>query len=274
MTVIHPTTLHRIDAYLSDMPHALLITGPAGVGASTIAMEIAAKISKNPIKILPEKDDQVDLEKGTITVALIRRLYEQTKTKLSHKQVYVIDYAERMASQAQNAFLKLLEEPNKDIIFILVTHEPQKLLPTIHSRVQTLEIQPITSEQSQEFLDTLAISDPTRRAQLLYMANGLPAELRKLADQEEYFAEGAQLVRDARDLLQADPYQKLLVAHKYKDNRAQALRLVDIAIRILRGHVVTDQKTGTTKRLENLLTTYEAIAANGNIRLHLAAFVL
>jgi DNA polymerase III delta prime subunit len=274
MIITHPTTASRIASYLSDMPQALLVTGVAGVGASTIAMDIAAKISKTAVHILPEKDDQVDIEKGTITVAIIRRLYEQTRSKQTHTQAFVIDYAERMAPQAQNAFLKLLEEPNDGIVFILVTHEPQKLLPTIHSRVQTLEILPITDEQSNELLDSLKVHDTTKRAQLLYMASGLPAELVRLVGDEEYFAKGAQLVRDARDLLQAAPYQKLLLAQKYKDDRPGTLRLIDIAIRILKGSLATDQKPAQIKQLNNLVETYEIIAANGNIRLQLASLVL
>jgi DNA polymerase III delta prime subunit len=274
MIITHPATASRIQSYLGDMPQALLITGAVGVGASTIALDIATQISKNVVKVLPEKDDQVDLEKGTITVAIIRRLYEQTRSKQTHTHAFVIDYAERMAPQAQNAFLKLLEEPNDNIVFILVTHEPQKLLPTIHSRVQTLEVLPITDAQSNELLDHLQIHDATKRAQLLYMANGLPAEIVRLVNDDEYFAKGAQLVRDARDLLQAAPYQKLLLAQKYKDDRPAALRLIDIAIRILKGHLATSQKSAQIKQLNSLVDAYEIIAANGNIRLQLARAVL
>lgn len=274
MTVVHPSVLHLFDAYRNDPPHALLITGPAGIGASTIAMKLAGMISKNPIRILPEKDEQVDLEKGTITVGIIRRLYEQTRSRQAHKQVYVIDYAERMASQAQNAFLKLLEEPNQTTLFILVTHEPQKLLPTIHSRVQKLDLPLITREQSEELLKNLDISDATKRAQLLYMAEGLPAELTRLVQDDEYFAKGAQLVRDARELLQGNSYSKLIIAHKYKDDRAMTLKLIDIAIRMLKSHTINDPKPALLSQLDRLVTTYETIAANGNIRLHLASFVL
>jgi len=271
--VMNPITEKRVEAYVKNMPHALLLTGPHGIGASTIAAYIASQLSPTAITVLPEKDEVVDLEKGTITVGLIRRLYEQTRTK-SDRQVIVIDYAERMATQAQNAFLKLLEEPTKGVSFILVSHEAQKLLPTIRSRVQSLELLPISLVQSQEFIDSLQVLDATKRSQLLYIAGGLPAELKRLADDEEYFGKCSQLVRDAKDLLQANTYQKLKLAHAYKDNRPDCLRMIEIAMKMVRSSISATSASINTRQLEQLLETYDNINANGNIRLQLARFAL
>lgn len=271
--VMNPITEKRVASYIKNMPHALLVTGPHGVGASTIAAHMALQLSPTVITVLPEKDEIVDLEKGTITVGLIRRLYEQTRTK-TDRLVVVIDYAERMAPQAQNAFLKLLEEPTSGVSFILVSHEAQKLLPTIRSRVQSLELLPISQTQSQEFIDSLKIIDVTKRSQLLYIAGGLPAELKRLAEDEEYFEKCSQIVRDARDLLQSNTYQKLKLAHTYKDNRPDCLRMIEIAMKMLRSSLNTAGVSINTTQLEQLLETYDSINGNGNIRLQLARFAL
>ncbi len=271
--ILNPATQKRIDAYLHDMPHALLITGPHGVGASTIALDMASKLTRTVMTVLPERDEQVDLEKGTITVALIRRLYEQTRTK-ADRRIIVIDYAQRMATAAQNAFLKLLEEPTDGVTFLLVTHEPQKLLPTVHSRVQLLEILPVSQTQSNELLDLLHVTEPTKRTQLLYMADGLPAEISRLVADDEYFTHASQIVRDARDLLQGSSYQKLTVAHKYKDNRPDCLRLIEVAMNMVHRSLTTGPQATHTKQLDQLLGAYDAVAANGNIRLQLAAAML
>lgn len=271
--ILHPITSRQIDAYVAKMPHALLITGPHGIGASTAAAHIAGRITKNILTVLPEKDEKIDLESGTITVRLIRQLYEQTRTKTA-RRIVVIDYAERMAPAAQNAFLKLLEEPGEHTGFILVSHDPQKLLPTIHSRVQQLELRPITSDQTHALLDSLGIGDPTKRSQLMYIAEGLPAKLTRLVQDEAYFNDQAQIVRDARALLQAAPYDKLVLAHAYKTKREEALALIDIAIRMTRQALASDSDRQTLYRLETLLSTYDAISANGNIRLQLARLAL
>lgn len=271
--VLHPSSEKLVSSYLKNPPHALLINSAYGVGASTLGLHIAKQLSPNIITVLPEKDEKVDLEKGIITVSLIRKLYEQTRTKIDSR-VVVIDYAERMAHTSQNAFLKLLEEPASGTTFILVTHEPQKLLPTVRSRVQRLDMQHVTTAQSNELLDDLGITDPTKRSQLLYMATGLPAELTKLASDQEYFEQGASVVRDARDLLQASVYDKLVLAQKYKDNRPGVLRLIEVAMNMLRQSMTNNAEAATTKKLEQLLATYDAIAANGNIRLQLASAAL
>lgn len=255
------------------MPHALLITGPHGVGASTIAEHMAKEVTASIIKVLPEKDEKIDLESGTITVGLIRQLYEQTRTKTG-RRIVIIDYAERMAPQAQNAFLKLLEEPEEHTSFILVSHDPQKLLPTIHSRVQQLEIRPITTDASLALLDTLGVRDSTKRNQLLYIADGLPARLVRLVEDETYFKDQAQIIRDARALLQGTPYDKLVLAHAYKTKREETLSLIEVAMRMTRQALTSTPDQRTLRQLEALLHIYDTVSANGNIRLQLARLAL
>lgn len=271
--ILHPTTDKLANAFIQSKPHGLLITGKRGVGVSSLAHHIASKWSPTVITVLPEKDDTVDREKGTISVQLIRRLYEQTRTIIGSR-VIVIDYAERMAPVAQNALLKLLEEPGAGTLFILATHDTGKLLPTIRSRVQQLPMATVSIEQSLEVLDALHVSDATKRTQLLYMAVGLPAELTRLATDDDYFNKCAQIVRDARDTLQGSTYTKLVLAHKYKDRRADALKLLDITLNILRQTLSNQPQLGAARKLDLLLATYDRIAANGNIRLQLAKAML
>jgi DNA polymerase-3 subunit delta' len=85
-----------------------------------------------PIIILPEKDEKIDIEKGVISVEIMRRLYDETRTKTEGERIIIIDYAERMTTQAQNAFLKLLEEPGDDVYFILVSNTTSKLAADNH----------------------------------------------------------------------------------------------------------------------------------------------
>lgn len=271
--ILNRATQKLAEAFITSKPHALLISGKHGVGVSSLAHTIAKQWSSTVITVLPEKDDAVDLDKGTISVQLIRRLYEQTRTTISGR-VIIIDYAERMAPTAQNAFLKLLEEPGTGTSFILASHETTKLLPTIHSRVQHLHMSMISTEQSTQLLDSLGVTEATKRTQLLYMAAGLPAELTRLASDDAYFSQCAQIVRDARDILQGSTYAKLVLAHKYKDKRSDSLKLLDIAITMLRQTLSNQPQQAVAKKLDQLLDTYERIASNGNIRLQLAKAML
>lgn len=272
--LIHPVSDQTLSLLLADLPQALLLTGPDGIGLATIAKYIADSLDVAPLIVLPEKDEKIDIEKGTITVDIIRRLYAQTRTIEAKKRIIIIDYAERMATTAQNAFLKLLEEPGEGTYFILATHTPSKLLPTVTSRAVSLELRSLTKAQTEEFINTLDIKDSAKRTQLLYIADGLPAELYRLAHDEVYFAGAVQLVRNARDLLQGTTYTKLKIAQTYKDDREGALGLLITTANILRRSISDKPQASLIAQIDDVLLAHQQIKANGNIRLCLARFVL
>ena len=62
-------------------------------------------------------------------------------------KVYIIDEAHMLSTDAWNALLKTLEEPPEHVVFILATTEPEKVLPTIHSRCQRFDFHPITLDE-------------------------------------------------------------------------------------------------------------------------------
>lgn len=271
---IHPKTQQHLDNLVHDLPQSIVLTGPDGVGLLSIVAYIAGHIHAKPIYILPEKDEKIDIEKGVITVDVIRRLYAMTKTIETGKRLIVIDYAERMGVQAQNAFLKLLEEPGVNTHFILLTHTASKLLPTIRSRVQMTEVHPISLAQSEQLIDELRVTNAQKRAQLLFIAVGLPAQLTVLANDEKLFDARAQMIRDARTYLQGSMYDRLKLALQYKDDRPGALILLLDAMKLLQGSLKTGKSPEQVKKITILLKAHERIEANGNVRLQLASVVL
>lgn len=272
--VINPVSEKILLMVSKRLPQALLLTGVSGVGLSTIGRYIAELNNINPTIILPEKDEKIDIDKGVISVDSIRHLLNETRTKMAGERIIIIDYAERMTHQAQNAFLKLLEEPGKGTNFILVSSSDSKLLPTIMSRVEVLDIRQITTKQSNELLDSLGVTDKVKRLQLLFMADGKPAELTRLATDETYFDKRGITVRDARDLLRGSLYQKLLIAQRYKDDRASALTLLSDVSSILKRSITDSPQTDTISHIDAVLDAYRQIEANGNIRLCLARMVI
>ena len=267
---IHPTSQARLDTMLADLPQSLIISGPEGIGLTAITDYIGSKLSTPVQTLLPEKDEKVDIEKGTITVDSVRRLYDMTKTIETDRRIIVIDYAERMAATAQNAFLKLLEEPSLRTHFILLSHDPSRFLPTILSRAQRFELQPIIAEQSNELLDELKVYDVQKRSQLLFMASGLPAKLTRLVTNDAYFATQVQIVRDARQFLQGSVYDRLVIAQSYKDDRFGALTMITNALKLVESNVAQG-KSELLPAIDSLLKAYGRIEANGNVRLQLAA---
>lgn len=268
---IHPSTLTFIDAAVRKMPQSIILEGPVGIGFSGVVDYISKAVKVSPITVLPEKNEKIDIEAGVISVDSIRRLYDLTKTKSTSTRLIVIDYAERMGHQAQNAFLKLLEEPSPNTHFILLTHNASTFLPTIRSRAESIALRNITDEQSQQLLTEHKVFDTQKSAQLLFIAKGLPAELSRLIDDEDAFTKRAELVRDARMFLQDELYDRMVIAHKYKDSRPLALILLGDVVNMLSTNAKDDE---ALKKLERYITASARIKANGNVRIQLAACVV
>ncbi len=272
--MIHERTVSQLEAYSHSFPHAAILHGRHGVGLRQAVAFIAEKKQAAVEWVLPEKKETVDREGGAITVDIIRRLYETTKTRSASSRIIAIDRAETMTVQAQNAFLKLLEEPNEMIHFILLVGNLGALLPTIVSRSQLIEVLPLTSAQTEVYLDTLAVTDATKRAQLVFLANGLPELLEELVANEEAFEAKRSIVADARVIVQGSPYDAVKVAHAYKDDRGSAMTLLLMAIQLLEMAVSRAPEQRYIARIDTLLKAHEALEQNGNVRLHLTAALI
>jgi DNA polymerase-3 subunit delta' len=178
-----------------------------------------------------------------------------------------------MHHEAQNAFLKLLEEPVENVSFILTAHEPQLLLPTILSRVQHIELGKISHVASESLLRAHHVSAATALQQMLFIASGLPAELVRLADDKQYFEEKASLVRQARDFLTAGVHARLtLISHV--SGREDALLFVSTVAAVLRFTSERDPAAAGTASAEVLETVTSRLNGNGHVRTQLMYLAL
>lgn len=263
---LHTASRHLIQAYLRVPAHAILLSGPIGIGTGSTAQAIAAELKARHDDIHMIKPD----EKGTIPIERIRGLYTLTRTIYDSPRVVIIDDAESMSHAAQNALLKLLEEPSGQTYFILTSHQPHLLLATIHSRAQQIELRPITLKQSQAIVNSAPAEDQKR---LLFIAQGLPAELTRLGQDHEYFASQAELVNAARQLLQADQYDRLIITKDYKD-RSAAIQLVVMVGRLLEFSVLNQFRADLAGTLDLIEQVHGNLRANGNVRIQLDYLVV
>lgn len=138
--------------------HAYIFSGPEHLGKFLLAKMFAqalildGKLEENNIEIKqdalfdmvivePEVTEKNHVTKQRdITIETVRVLQKTLSLFPYHgrKKVLIINDAHRLNTSSQNALLKTLEEPNDTCIMILVTHEANKLLPTIQSRCATL----------------------------------------------------------------------------------------------------------------------------------------
>ena len=106
------------------------------------------------------------------------------------------------------------------------------------------------------------------------MAEGLPATITNLANDNKLFEKNSQIVCDARELIRGNQYQKLLIIQKYKDNRIGALDLLINMTKILKLSLNSNPQPEAINRLDVVLSAYDQIESNGNIRLVLASTVI
>lgn len=155
------------------MPHALLLEGPAGCGKKTMARIVAqaalCTAGEKPCGVCGpcvkvEKQVHPDVcfytvpeGKKEFPVEQIREIRAQAHVTPNEGvcKVYILDKAHTMNPAAQNAFLKLIEEPPSFVRFVLLSENRAQMLPTILSRVTSMELEVPTVEQCQRTLRNL-----------------------------------------------------------------------------------------------------------------------
>ncbi|MBQ7001062.1 MAG: DNA polymerase III subunit [Oscillospiraceae bacterium] len=195
--------------------HFYLISGPEGSGKHTLAKLLAAAIlcqekrrpclRCNPCrKVLegnhPDFITVDDPEKKTVTVDLIRQaradIYVQPNE--SDHKIYLFPRAQDMGVPGQNALLKILEEPPKYGVFLLLTDNPDKLLPTVRSRCTELKMQALPEDvlRKQLRLDFPQASDEDLSA-AVFRSGGFLGQARML------LKDGGQLPPQTEQLVEA-----------------------------------------------------------------------
>ena len=159
----------RLSAVGDRLSHCYILEGPSGSGKKVLARLLAASMEctssgEKPCGTCPacrkalkgEHPDiiTVDSEKATVPIGEIRAMQADAyiKPNEGRRKVYIIPRAKDMQGPAQNAMLKLLEEPPEYCSFLLLTDTSEKLLETVRSRAVTLSLAPLSQQQLSDAL--------------------------------------------------------------------------------------------------------------------------
>lgn len=261
--------------------HAWLITGPQGIGKATLAWKIARFLLATPPDdggmFAPPPPQSLDIphdhpvarrlralsEPG---IFLLRRGLNQTESALAqdilvkevrkmaeyfHKsiadggrRVCIIDAADDLNPSSANALLKLLEEPPAGVTFLLLSHAPFRLLPTIRSRCRELRLSPLNP---QDLADALTAAggtiDPDDRTALSELAGGSVGEAFRLTNTDG-LPLYARLVATFATLPRLDRPRALALT-EIGQGRANAPRF-DLMVTLLDLFLVRLARAGTT----------------------------
>lgn len=230
--IFHPTTKLELDQFISRPSHSAILIGSEGMGKMTIARMLAATTLALADESELESYPYFRLIAPTgqnISIEAIRELLGYTKLKITNQQasikrVIIIDDAQAMTIEAQNALLKLLEEPPEGTLFILTTSNLHGLLPTIRSRAQQLHIKQPNRQEVEQYFATRGFSAEQVRSAYL-MSGGLPGLLHALLhDREEHPL--MQAVEQARSILRATTFDRLAMVDMLSKQKIECTRVM------------------------------------------------
>lgn len=171
------------------LPHAILLGGPQGIGKATLAYRVTrfvlagGKEGAKDLSLPP--DHPISRQVAALShpdLLVLRRVKSEEQKNISQVirvedtrritsffgstsayggwRVCIVDAIEEMNASSSNAILKLLEEPPARSLFILVSHTPGRLLPTIRSRCRRIDMKPLSNAEVSKALVSLAETLP------------------------------------------------------------------------------------------------------------------
>ena len=248
----------------------MCLVGPAGAGKSFLAEYIASNVLHNTAK---DAVHVIRPNPTSISIEQIRGLQSFLTLKQPGKgalrRVVIIEQAHTMGEEAQNASLKVLEEPPADAVIILTTDGSTTLKPTIYSRVQQIHVLPVSLEQAtQHFAGDISKS--------YHLSGGLAGLLYGLVNDQNH--ELVTTITRAKDLMRAAAFERLLAVDSLAKDKASIPQLLYAMERVLSAALAGSTTHEQTNRLvRNLRSIYDAkvdLAKSANPKLLLTDLFL
>ena len=233
--LLHPKTKTAAQNFVISKAGSLLIIGEPGSGKAALADVVTASLLKLPLVELNSYPyfhhlKTVDSAQN-ISINQIRDIRSLLKLKATGKdivrRVVLIENAHKMTEEAQNALLKILEEPNSDTLFVLTAVSAESLLPTISSRTKVITTYPVSLKAAQEYFKPANISEIERQWRLSRGQAGLLSAL--LQTQEHALSSS---IKDAKEFIRLDDYGRLMMLRVFK-GRADLLGLLEALNKVL-----------------------------------------
>jgi len=287
------------------IPHALLFSGQKKLGKKTIALEFISWLFEEPgvpkilghpdfILIEPqEKHPEAErsslrgspapssaLVRGQIQINQIRDLswrlsLKPIKAKL---KAVIIDEAHSMTPEAQNCFLKTLEEPKGNTILILITEKPNFLLPTIVSRCQIIKFYPVKKDEIERYLKNQEGLSKEEIEEILEIAQGRPGRAVELAFAKEKFEFYKKRTKELAKIFNSNLSSRFQYA-KEISTKENLQEILEIWLNYFRNIFIKNCSTPSAKHLGNILqqiqrTIYLISTTNVNPRLALEILMM
>lgn len=283
--LLHPRAYEQVIQYIATPSHAALLIGAHGMGKTHLAQHMATQVLGLDHTTLPQHPYYKLLTPhGTsISIDAIRDLqrFLQLRTLGNDRplrRAVIIEHADALTIEAQNALLKLLEEPPADTLIILTVNSKRALLPTILSRAQALTIP--TPHESDVKAYFASYTDTTTLSQAYFLSGGLPGLMQALVGGDKAHPLMAG-VATAKTILQKQTFERLALVESLSKNKEQAGYALEALLHIaqtgINGATVKSDEA-KLKQWHHILSVTnqarEALLQNANPKLTLTNLML
>ncbi len=205
-------------------------------------------INEYPHKLIISLEDKL-----SIGIDKTKEINKFLKLKIPSKRILnrfiVINQADRLTLEAQNTLLKVLEEPNKDTLFILNTSLPQSLLPTIRSRVELIVIPILSREKLKIHFSNVVDEDFNKAYQI---SKGNFREIIEYLDNNN-----TKAIDLARDILSGNQYQKIIKIDELSKDKKLSIEVLK-TLNVMAETAIKYSSTNTKVWQNVLETSYQA----------------
>lgn len=254
--LLHPLTRRQLTAFIKQPAGTVLLTGPAGSGKLTVANALISQLLSVDTSGLRSHPHFIRLSrpdgKTEIPIDDVRDLIKKLKLKVPDAQnrqvnrAVLIEDAHYLSGEAQNALLKLLEEPPAATVILLSAVSEDRILPTVVSRSQRIMILMPSLDDSLGYYQAYPKQQVETNWRLSRGAAGLLAAL--LSDEAHPLKTA---VESAKKFLAQDQYQRLLSMKQFGNKESLGLFL-DSLSRVLAALQAESIKKGQSNQTKLL----------------------
>jgi DNA polymerase-3 subunit delta' len=267
------------------LPHALLFTGPPGIGKALLAQRLMARVACSAAPASPRPCGECpgcrqvaagshpdlfalsapdrkkrETRKKEIGIDQARELkrFVQLHAVAAPRKMALVDDADRLSLAAQNALLKTLEEPPGQSLIVLVTAGPGALLPTVRSRCQRILCRPLSDQQVRTVLAASGIAADEATA-LAALADGSPGRAQTLRESWQT-ADQREMERLLADLEPARYGSVLAMSKGLGSIEPETAARLDGLLSLCRAAAVDAAASGDALQLDRAVRRAEVVA--------------
>lgn len=253
------TSLFESSIKSNTISHAYLILGPEHIGKTTLALDIAMAVNckaktapccdctscKKILKHMHPDVFEIGLDsinalevkqKKEIGIDEIKKIqqYVNLPPYEGKYKIFIINGADLLSHEASNSLLKTLEEPSPNVIIFLLAADEMNLLPTIVSRCQKIQLQPLSIKETQNVLIDRYGANIESAKLAACLSEGRLGEAINFANDEKQIEKRYKLISDLLPLIESGINQRFSYIWQLEDDRKDIQELLNVWLNLWR----------------------------------------